>query len=569
MAGSESRVGRDRQLLVDSRKRGKGPLLGAFIKLSGPGWLQSAITLGGGSLANALYLGVLGGFAFMWLQPLAMIMGVIMLSAIGYVTLSTGETPFRSITKHVNPVLGWGWIIATLMANCVWSLPQFNLATAATRQNLMPGIFGEGAMSATMAQTLICAIIAVICVIAAWSYDSGGKGVKIFDVMLKLIVGLIVLSFFGVVVKLSTSAENPLEWGKVFSGLVPNLSMLSKPAATFDVHLLAVGEQFRDFWTHLIVSQQRDVMIGAAATAVGINMTFLLPYSMLKRGWDSEFRGLAIFDMATGLFIPFILVTGCVVIVSASQFHAQTPLGLLGEKDAEGNAIVAPAGLVGQYQGLAKKRVAAEMGAEAFANLSPEQVSAAVEQLPLADRRMAAMLVKRDSNQLAQSLSPLTGDVFANFIFGFGVVGMAVSSIIILMLINGFVVCEILQKPMHGWTFKCGALMPLIGVLGPFVWGASKARFWLAVPTSVFGMVLLPIAYFAFYLMLNSKSLLGENRPRGAKRVAWNVLMAIAAGLATFGSIYSLWSKLHWIGIGIVVAFVTAAVIVHVVRKPE
>ena len=32
------------------------------------------------------------------------------------------------------------------------------------------------------------------------------------------------------------------------------------------------------------------------AAAVGINMTFLLPYSMLARGWDKDFRGLAVFD---------------------------------------------------------------------------------------------------------------------------------------------------------------------------------------------------------------------------------------------------------------------------------
>jgi hypothetical protein len=51
----------------------KGPLGKAAIytKLSGPGWLQGAITLGGGSLAGALYLGVIAGFSLMWLQLLA------------------------------------------------------------------------------------------------------------------------------------------------------------------------------------------------------------------------------------------------------------------------------------------------------------------------------------------------------------------------------------------------------------------------------------------------------------------------------------------------------------------
>jgi len=63
--------------------------LGYFARKSGPGWLQGAITLGGGSLAGALYLGVISGYNLMWLQPLAMVLGVIMLSAIAYVTLTT------------------------------------------------------------------------------------------------------------------------------------------------------------------------------------------------------------------------------------------------------------------------------------------------------------------------------------------------------------------------------------------------------------------------------------------------------------------------------------------------
>ncbi|MDF7807347.1 divalent metal cation transporter [Pontiellaceae bacterium B12219] len=561
-----SSIESNRELINSARKVGKGAMLKAFIKLSGPGWLQSAITLGGGSLATALYLGVLGGLAFLWLQPIAMIMGIIMLSAIGYITLSTGEKPFRAINKHVNPVLGWGWIIATLLANCVWALPQFNLATAATRQNLMPGIFGEEAMPAGAAQTIIGLVIAAIAITFIWSYDSGKKGVKIFDGMLKGVVGMVVISFFGVVVKMATTGDG-LPWGEIVSGFIPDLSLLSKPTASFDPALAAVSEHMREFWTGLIIAQQRDVMIGAAATAVGINMTLLLPYSMLKRGWDKDFRGMAIFDLSTGLFIPFLLVTSCIVIVASSQFHAHPAPGLLGEKDANGQIIQPASGLLSQYKGLATQCLTVELGPEAVAALSPDQLDEKTADLPLPDRRMAAMLVKRDAGQLAQSLAPLTGSTVANAIFGFGVTGMAVSTIIVLMLINGFVICEIANKPMHGLTYKLGAMMPLIGIIGPFVWGQAKARFWLAVPTSVFGMVLLPIAYFSFFLLMNSKSFLKENMPTGGKRIAWNTAMLIAASLATFGSLWSLWSKLHWTGIGILVSFITLAIIVHVVRK--
>ena len=60
-----NKLQQQRQLLVDAKSKGKLAQLGAFVKLSGPGWLQSATTLGGGSLASALYLGVLGGLGFM------------------------------------------------------------------------------------------------------------------------------------------------------------------------------------------------------------------------------------------------------------------------------------------------------------------------------------------------------------------------------------------------------------------------------------------------------------------------------------------------------------------------
>ena len=85
---------------------------------------------------------------------------------------------------------------------------------------------------------------------------------------------------------------------------------------------LSIYDWEKQFWDKKIVAQQREVIIGAAATAVGINMTFLLPYSMLARGWDKPFRGMAKFDLSTGMVIPYLLVTTCVVIASATMFHA-------------------------------------------------------------------------------------------------------------------------------------------------------------------------------------------------------------------------------------------------------
>lgn len=564
---SSPNVDRERQLILDAKSKGKGATLGAYARLSGPGWLQSAITLGGGSLASSLYLGVLGGFALLWLQPIAMIMGIIMLSAISYVALSTGEGPFQAINKHVNPVLGWGWAIATLMANLVWSLPQFSLGTAAIRQNLLPNVFGPNAnIDGNTANMIVGLSILAICITVAWFYNSGGVGVKVFNILLKLMVGVIILCFFGVVVRMSFEG-GLLDWGKIFGGFVPDLSLLMSPAKTFDPLISEVGPDFQKFWTDTIISQQRDVMISAAATAVGINMTFLLPYSMLNRGWDKDFRGLAIFDLSTGLFVPFLLATSCVVIASASQFHTKSAIEFAIESTDEAEVAAPPKNIAAGFEKLALARVKTEVGAEAFDELTDEQKAEKVKALPIADKRMAAVLVKRDAFNLANSLGPLTGDAFAHYVFGIGVVGMAISSIIILMLINGFVVCEMLGLPSKGLPYRIGMLMPGIGILGPFIWTGGKAQFWLAVPTSMFGAVLLPIAYFTFYMLMNEKKVLGDAMPKGGRRVFWNVLMAIAAGFATLGCIWSLWSKLQWTGIGVAAGFLVLALVVQFTRK--
>lgn len=545
-------VQKDLNAITEARAHGRGATAKTYLRLAGPGWLQSAVTLGGGSLAGSLYLGILAGTSMLWLQPLAMIFGVIMLSAISYVTLSTGEPPFQTVRKHISPVLAWAWLAATVLANLVWSMPQFSLGGAAVRQNLMPSIFGFDAMEPFWSKLIISVVMAVIAVSIVWRYGKGSKGVRLFETILKCVVALIVLCFVGVVVRL-TLAGDVISWSDVIKGYIPNANLFTTPAPGYESILAQMDAAGRAFWTNTILSQQRDVMIATVATAVGINMTFLMPYILLAKGWNKGFRGLAAFDLSTGLLIPFTIATSCVVIAAATQFHSQPAAGLLGELDADGQVIVAPGHIQGSYDRLIAGRVASD----------PMELS--VESLPLAEKRVAAMLAKRDAFDLANALTPLTGTVFSQFVFGFGVLAMTLSTIVILMLMNGFAISEALGAPKDGLAFKVGTLMPLVGILGPFLW--SKAAFWLAVPTSVFGMCLLPIAYVSFFLLMNSRKALGSERPSGSRRWRWNIWMVLSIGLATFGSLTGIWAKTHWKGIGGLIVLLALALIIHLVRR--
>jgi Mn2+/Fe2+ NRAMP family transporter len=494
-----------------------------YAKLSGPGWLQGAITLGGGSLAGALFLGSTAGFGAMWVQPLAMICGIIMLSAIAYVTLSTENRPFHAINRHLNPLLGWAWLIATIMANIVWTMPQFALATASIQQNLLGG--------AKFNPAGVTIPLLLLGLFVNWLYQSGGQGAKTFDLIIKIMVGIIILSFMAVVLALLTGGQLPL--AKILGGYLPNPLALFKPSPTYDA--LIAQSNFSDYWTKKITDQQRDVTFAAFGSAVGINMTFLLPYTLLKKRWGKKHRGLSITDLSIGLFVPFFLATSCVVIASASSFHGKASL-------PEGADLLA-----------AQAAVTETMGADVLGN----------QEVGNADILLTSMLQKRDAGALAITLEPFAGEVIAQRIFGVGVLGMAVSTIIILMLMNGLAFQEAFSKadaPKESgkanindnkalYFFGC-ALSGLAGCCFPWFWtGDSKAA--LAIPTSVIGGSLIPIAYFTFFLMMNSKKILGEHRPEGKARLIWNSLMIFATSIATLGSVWVLLGKAEsptWIG---------------------
>lgn len=508
----------DREELVRASQAGGFKKYKTYARLSGPGWLQSAITLGGGSLAGALFLGVIGGYSILWVQLLAMILGVVMLCAISYVTLSTGRSPFEAMRTEVNPVLAWGWLIATLLANLVWALPQYSLAYGAVSQNLFPEVFADGG---TGEKFLVSGLIFIVVTAITLCYGRDGVGIKIYEWVLKGIVAGIVLCFMGVVLKISSSSAD-FNLLIALRGFIPDLSILTEPGDVFLPLLKEIDHAgVREFWSEKIVNTQRERMVGAAATAVGINMTFLLPYSMLSKKWGREHRGLAIFDLSTGMVIPYVLAVSCVVLASAYMFHGQPYDGLLVEEDGQVRLVEDSAG-ARDFD----KLIAGRKGAD------PEFSELEVGQ---AETRLAAMLVPRTTGNFANSLSALSGEgSVSQFIFGLGVLAMALSTISILCLISGFVFCEALGVAHGGSVHKAGILTGLFGVFWPVFWdGGSKA--YLAVVTSTFGYILFPIACLGFFLMMNSSRLLKEDLPKGGQRLLWNFLLGtslLITGLA-------------------------------------
>ena len=184
---------------------------------------------------------------------------------------------------------------------------------------------------------------------------------------------------------------------------------------------------------------------------------------MLSKKWGREHRGLAIFDLSTGMVIPYVLAVSCVVIASAYMFHGQPYDGLLVEENGQVRVVEDSAGAKDFTKLISKRKGAAP-------ELSDLQVGQA-------ETRLAAMLVPRSTANFANSLSALSGEgSVSQFIFGLGVLAMALSTISILCLISGFVFCEALGashggKCAQSWHSHRFVRCVLAGLLGRWIQG--------------------------------------------------------------------------------------------------
>ncbi|MFT4513849.1 MAG: manganese transport protein [Planctomycetota bacterium] len=102
-----------------------------------------------------------------------------------------------------------------------------------------------------------------------------------------------------------------------------------------------------------------DLAVAGIAAAVGINMLLLYPYSLLARGWGREHRGLAKFDLFSGMLVPYALASSLMVIAAANT---------LGGTGVEKSAAVSEmAGVLGKVIGPVSGTLIFDLGMLAMA----------------------------------------------------------------------------------------------------------------------------------------------------------------------------------------------------------
>jgi amino acid permease len=161
-----------------------------------------------------------------------------------------------------------------------------------------------------------------------------------------------------------------------------------------------------------------------------------------------------------------------------------------------------------------------------------------IEALPFVEKKLARFVTQTDTKPLIAILSK-TFAPNIKYLFGISVLLISFSTIVILMILNGHLVCEVLGKPHKGAPFQSGSMILALSSVGPFV--LSDQNNWVADPSYFLSLAILPFALLSFILMLNSKELLGRQRPKG-----FNGLMNNAGSLIAFLSLGATSFYLVW-----------------------
>ena len=290
-----------------------GKKVKGYLKRSGPGLLQSAMTLGAGSAAASIVAGAYYGYSLLWVQPLAMFLGIMMLGALGKVVLTSGERPYKAFGREINKPIIFLWAFGTVMASVIWHFPQYGLAGGAARDLVDLTMQTPGVSSVTAnadgltgigfaASWGIGLLILGINVCAIWNYGKDAKGIKVYEWFLRTTIAIVVIMFGAVVVK---------------TGI--NMDLLKEGNFGFGWPTTAKGV---------------TTVLGAIGAAVGINMTFLYPYTLLAKGWGKSHRKLMRWDLALSMFLPFVVVTSLIIIAMANTVYPLDPSTPLKPLDA-------------------------------------------------------------------------------------------------------------------------------------------------------------------------------------------------------------------------------------------
>jgi len=517
-----SDISKEVKILESCQSAGNIKALFGYSKITGPGWWIAAASLSAGSLIGSIGLGQRLGLDGLWIQAAAMLLGIFTLFAISQITLNTQQSLFVILKNDWNKSLAIWLAFSAIITGFTWCMPQFRLGADAVVTTLLPSLDNKGG------RVLIAVLLLILSVGLSLVYERHGPRSSIFTWTIKLLVLFIIFSAISSVILFFPSSG--ISFGDILQSLVPSYNFLIEPSPLFS-NLLENSGEMKMFWEEKILLKQRELALICFSSTLGVNIMFALPLLLLNRKWRRIHDRFSKFNLFTTCFLPFSIVSVCLTLLSAIAFH---PKDLMTPEDdlLESTEIV----------DLLNQRVVHEIGYEKFRDMAPFQQDALTDALSNDEKKLASIIAGKSVKQWIASLSQ-TGGIYFSYLLGVTIFAISLSTIVILMIINGHLVCEVLGKPHKGPAFQSGSLLLAISSIGPFVW--SDQDNWVSDPTYFISLAILPFALLSFTLLLNNPSIMGRMRPSGTGGYFINAGIILSFIFLGSSSFYLVWNE-HW-----------------------
>ena len=513
---------KEAKILESARTAGGISKLYSYSKISGPGIWIALAALSAGSLVGSLGIGQKLGTDGLWIQAWAMVLGMFSLWTVSHIALNSQQNLFSLLRNEWNPSLGWWLAGSAMITNFAWCMPQFRFGADITGTCLLPFLDHKIGKISIAFVILACSIF-----LSFWYEKSGFRSKLIQWLLRAMLWSLLAMLVYATVITHTNSSASATE---ILSGFIPSMNHFNEVSPCFETLLEKTGE-YRSFWEPLLLDQQRELALITFSSTLGVNLLFALPLMLLGRGWKRRHNGFAKFNLFVGLLIPFVICSSCLTLLSSEGF----------EKYA--GEIPSPESLshddLQQTGEILSQRLIYEMGRDNFEKLPPFEQDNRFKNLSIDEHLLAHSLLPFSVQQWVKSLSK--GHPTLKYVLGASVLLISFSTIVILMILNGHLFCEVLNKPHRGAPFQSGSLILALSSVGPFI--LSDQDNWVADPSYILSLAILPFALLSFLLMLNSKEILGRECPKGLG--GWSVNLGACLSFLCLGSssFYLAWNQ--------------------------
>jgi manganese transport protein len=257
------------------------------LQLSGPGFMDSALTLGAGTLTAAMLSGAIFGYRTLWLIWVSMGLGLFMMAVMARFTCRGGFRVIQIQNRY------HGWVVGSLMTGLIGTAAVaiiFNYGQYSLGTHLIESLTPMLGFHFPRKINWIVYMATTSWLILSYG-RRGRKGIALVESFMKLSIGLMLLCFGACLLIVGVN------WSAFFKGLfIPWL-----PSGVAGL----------------------DLFVATSAAAIGVMDWVLFHYAGLARGWGKKHESQARFDISVGLFLPFVVVNFLVMGVFAATLHKQ------------------------------------------------------------------------------------------------------------------------------------------------------------------------------------------------------------------------------------------------------